>query len=156
MAILIGIIVSIWGGLYWRNKHEVAKETYYNELNGYAFELIECNQGANHYGEREYYKIFPNRRGLYLFVAWHDPFDCDDPDCDLESKMDTVWFNYKKTPNHAIMFETGLLSGDRKWKSVIYDPYNEELDVLMDDTYYEPLQIVEKSVNRDLVEQIFE
>ena len=155
-VILAVIIGFIWGGISWKNQREVAKETYYNSLDGYAFELIECNQGANHYGEREYYKIFPDGRGLYLFVAWHDPIDCDDPECDLESRMDTVWFDYKKTPNNAIMFEAGLLSNNKRWKSVIYNPYTEELEVTKEDPYYEPLQIVEESVKQDLVKQIFE
>lgn len=58
-------------------KHKLAKQTFYSEQKDYAFELYEMNQGANHYGEREYYKFFSDGTGLYLFESWHDPMDCD-------------------------------------------------------------------------------
>lgn len=155
LVILIGIIVAIWGGLYWKNKHEVAKETYYNELDGYAFELYEFNQGANHYGEREYYKFLPGGKGLYLFVSWHDPMDCKDADCDLESRQDTVWFNYKLSGNNRILFETGFLSGFTGHESVTWDPVGNEIYVGDPDQEYKLLRINDETINWDLVEQIF-
>lgn len=155
-VILIGIVVSVWGGLKLKEHHEVSKQIYYDNLDGYAFELVESNQGANHYGEREYYKFFPNGKGLYFFVSWHDPMDCREAGCDLKSRMETIWFDYKINKYNGLEFEAGLLSDNKRRKCITYNPYLQELEVINAHSDYEPLQIQEESINWDLVEEIFD
>lgn len=50
IAIIILVVLLI--GNITIEKHQTAKQSYYESLDGYAFELTEFVQGANHYGER--------------------------------------------------------------------------------------------------------
>lgn len=90
---IVGLICVVIILVKMNFNHKSAKEDYYNSIDDYAFELVECNQGANHYGEREYYKFFTNGTGLYLFISWHDSFECSG-DCNLSAQTDTLTFRY--------------------------------------------------------------
>lgn len=104
-------------------KIKTAKEDYYKSIEDYAFEIVEINQGANHYGEREYYKFFPNGMGLYLFVSWHDQSECVG-DCDLSAHTDTLTFQYHVTGNTIIYprWIEGEMSGDPKNDKISINP----------------------------------
>lgn len=120
--IMLGIIIT---GVVVYNivqTHKVAKQTYYNELGGYAFELIEPNQGANHYGEVEHYKFFSNGTGFYMFESWHDVQNCYELGCDLEARCDTATFSYEVKGNTIYFnrdFTTGLFSADSPIEIII-------------------------------------
>lgn len=117
LLIMIGIIVISTITFNLIQEHKVAKQIYYNELEGYAFELINMEHGANHYAETEYYKIFSNGTGFYMIESMHDPMDCDDPECNLDSRVDTVTFKYDVIDHNKIIFRT------------IYDIYDHEIYV---------------------------
>jgi len=125
---------------------------FYNNLDGYAFELIEPNQGANHYGEIEHYKFFNNGTGFYLFESWHDPMDCDDPDCNLEAHTDTATFTYKIISHNRIVFKKRKPMYDKP-SIITIDNYNQQV-VVNEEDY--PLQLQEESVNWNEVEKILE
>lgn len=134
------------------NKQLTAKEDYYNSIDDYAFELVECNQGANHYGEREYYKFFTNGTGLYLFVAWHDPSDCDGG-CDLSSQTDTLTFNYKVYGN-TISYPRwikGVMGGDPTQDVILIDPISQSFELDEDDIrFIDPDKVDWNKVNEIL------
>ena len=133
--------------------HTVAKQRYYEGLDGYAFELVRFMQGANHYGEREYYKFFSNGTGFHLFEAWHDKSDCNDLDCTLESRSDTITFNYSVKGHRIIVFDQGLLSDMKEQATVVLDVDNRE--IVVGEQYY-PLQLSTAPVNWDEVKKITE
>lgn len=154
-VILVSIIILIWGGINWRDKHKVAKQTSYNEITDFAFELVDPNQGANHYGEVEYYKFFSNGTGLYLFESWHDPMDCDEPGCELEARTDTAYFSYDVMDEHVLFGRNpkGLSSfydqGQDTWIMLL--PEQEE--IYIHEKEY-PLHLREESVKWDEVIKI--
>lgn len=135
--------------------HKVAKQTYFNELDGYAFELIEPNQGANHYGEIEHYKFFSNGKGFYMFESWHDVQNCYELDCDLEARCDTTTFSYEVVDNSIYFnrdFTTGLSSGGTPIELIInINDFGKE--IYIGEEYY-PLQVVEETINWDETEKI--
>lgn len=94
--LLVLLLTFVFIKIY--SNHKTAKEDYYNSVDDYAFELVEYNSGANHYGETEYYKFFTNGTGLYLFIAWHDTSECDG-ECDLSAQTDTLTFKYSVNGN---------------------------------------------------------
>lgn len=143
-AIMIGIIIIGTISFSLVQKHKAAKQTYYNEKDGYAFELKEFNQGANHYGEREYYKFFSDGTGLYLFESWHDPMDCNDPDCTLEARTDTATFRYNVINHCTVVFKKRSPSIYDSLSSVTINLNNQQIYVREEDY---PLMLNEKSVN---------
>ena len=151
LAVTLLVIAAIFLSGKMMQVHSVAKQTYYEGLDGYAFELVEFNQGANHYGEREYYKFFSNGTGFYLFESWHDQLDCDDPQCDLVARTDTMTFKYKVVNHDKVVFEKGLMSDFKGKANVFLDTYNRE--IVVDEDYY-PLQKGSAPVNWEEVMKI--
>lgn len=137
-------------------KHKTAKQTFYNEHKEYAFELVEANQGANHYGEIESYKFFSNGTGIYLFESWHDPMDCDESGCSLEARTDTAYFNYDVVNYDMLVFgrnpkgESTYLDANQK-TYVMLLPKEKQIYV-HEDNY--PLQVRDESINWDEVMKI--
>lgn len=154
-AIFIGITIVGIGSYYLVQKHKVAKQTFYNEITDFAFELVDPNQGANHYGEIEYYKFFSNGTGLYLFESWHDPMDCDEPGCDGEARIDTAYFSYDVMDEHV------LFGRNPKGLSSVYDQGQdtwimllpEQEEIYIHEKEY-PLHLREESVKWDEVIKI--
>lgn len=128
IGVIIVILVTFFSfNLY--SKHKTAKEDYYNSVDNYAFELVECNQGANHYGEREYYKFFTNGTGLYFFLAWHDTSECDGG-CDLTAQTDTLTFKYTVYGN-TISYPRwirGVMGGDPTQGTISIDPVSQSVE----------------------------
>lgn len=155
LVIFIGITIVGVGSYYLVQKHNVAKQDSYNEITDFAFELYDFNQGANHYGEREYYKFFCNGTGVYLFESWHDPMDCDEPGCDLEARADTAYFTYEVMDGHVLFGRNpkGLSSfydqGQDTWIMLL--PEQEE--IYIHEKEY-PLQLSEETVKWDEVTKI--
>lgn len=149
--IMVGLIIigSIGFKLY--KNHKDGKQTYYKELGGYAFELIDANQGANHYGEIEYYKFFSNGTGVYMFESWHDPMDCHDPECNLESFVDTLSFRYDVVNYDMLVFERNPKSYssyyDEKQQTYIMLLPEEKKIFIHEENY--PLQVNEETINWD-------
>jgi len=152
--IMLGIIITGIVGYNIVQTHKVAKQKYYNELGGYAFELIEPNQGANHYGEVEHYKIFSNGTGFYMFESWHDVQNCYELGCDLEARCDTATFSYEVKGNTIYFnrdFTTGLCSADSPIEIIInINDFVKEI-YIGEENY--PLQVVEESINWDETEK---
>lgn len=152
IAIIILVVLQI--GNIAIEKHQYAKQSYYESLDGYAFELTEFVQGANHYGEREYYKFFSNRTGFYLFESWHDEADCNELNCNLENRTDTMTFKYIVKDHNKIIFEKGLKADDDKGQStIVLDVVNREILVDEDDYL---LQVNDETINWDEVMKIIE
>jgi len=155
MSIMLGILIIGWAIFGLIQKHKVSKQTSYNEQKDYAFELYDFNQGANHYGEREYYKFFSDGTGLYLFESWHDPMDCDEPGCDLEARTDTAYFSYDVMDGHL------LFGRNPKGLSSIYDQGQdtwvmllpEQKEIYIHEKEY-PLQLIEETVKWEEVTKI--
>lgn len=150
-AITVIILAAFLLGGKMMQAHSVAKQRYYEELDGYAFELTRFMQGANHYGEREYYKFFSNGTGFHLFEAWHYESDCHDPDCSLESRTDTLTFTYSVKAHKKIIFDEGVLSDMKEQATVVLDIDNKE--IVVDEQYY-PLQLSTSTINWDEVIKI--
>lgn len=155
LAIFIGITIVGVGSYYLIQKHNVAKQDFYNEITDFAFELYDFNQGANHYGEREYYKFCNNGTGAYLFESWHDPMDCDEPGCDLEARTDTAYFSYDVMDGHLLFGRNpkGLSSyydrGQDTWVMLL----PEQKEIYIHEKEY-PLQLSEETVKWEEVTKI--
>ena len=155
LGIFIGIAFVGISTYYLLQKHKVAKHEAYNEITNFSFELYDFNQGANHYGEREYYKFFCNGTGLYLFESWHDPMDCDEPGCDFEAHTDTAYFSYDVMDGHL------LFGRNPKGLSSFYDQEQntwvmllpEQKEIYIHENEY-PLQLSEETVNWEEVTKI--
>lgn len=155
LVIFIGIAIVGVGSYYLLQKHKTAKQDSYNEITDFAFELYDFNQGANHYGEREYYKFFSNGTGLYLFESWHDPMDCDEPGCDLEARTDTANFTYI-VDGDMLMFgrnPKGLSSFYDKDQNTNVMLLPEQEEIYIHEREY-PLQLDEETVKWDEVSKI--
>ena len=126
VVVIIAITSLVVTIVKWQNN---AIQRYYDHLDGYAFEMTDFNQGANHYGEREYYKIFPDGTGFYMFQSWHDATDCNDPGCDLESRTDTMTFRYRVEGNDRIVFEKGIDSFLGGMLSIHIDIPNHQVEI---------------------------
>lgn len=151
---IIGVLVVILAIWTWNRIHEkqlraatTDKEDYYHSLDDFVFEMQEFNQGANHYGEQNYYKFFDNGTGFYLFVAWHDKSECDG-DCDLTAKTDTTSFTYTVSPK-GISYPT--MNGWIGNNVIPIDVQSHTISFEQGDTRY----INPEKVNWDKVEQLF-
>lgn len=156
LAIFIGIAILGVSSYYFAQKHKVAKQSAYNEITDFAFELVDPNQGANHYGEIEYYKFFSNGTGLYLFESWHDPMDCDEPGCELEARTDTAYFSYDVMDGFHLLFgrnPKGLSSFYEKGQDTWITLLPEQGEIYIHEKEY-PLQLKEETVKWDEVTKI--
>ena len=144
VVITIIIMAVLLVGKQIIHKHQTAKQSYYESLNDYAFELTEFNQGANHYGEREYYKFFCDGTGFYLYESWHDKADCNEQNCDLEARTDTMTFKYNVKDHNKVIFDKGLKSDYKGQTTIVLDLSNKEI-VVDEDDY--PLQVNNETIN---------
>ncbi len=152
LAITVIIIAAFLLGGKMIQAHSTAKQRYYEGLDKYAFELTRFMQGANHYGEREYYKFFSDGTGFQLYEAWHDMADCHDPNCSLESRTDTMTFTYRVKDHRELFFGEGP-SGAEEQAAVVLDVNNRE--IIVDEQYY-PLQLSTAPINWAEVKKIIE
>lgn len=155
LAILIGIVIIGFVIYSLVQKYRTGKQTSYEERTDYAFELIDANQGANHYGEIEHYKFFDDGTGLYLFESWHDPMDCDEPDCDLKAYTDTAHFTYD-VDGYNLMFERNPKSlssyyAPKQNTNIMLLP--DERQIYIHENEY-PLQVIDETINWDKVTSI--
>ena len=153
LLIMLGVIILGVAVFCTVQAHKVAPKTFYDELNDYAFELAENNQGANHYGEIELYKLFSNGRGVYLFESWHDSQNCYEPGCELETRCDTVSFSYMVNDNTIYFdrnFTIGINSGNTP-VSIYIDEYTKKITTSKDCF---PLYVVEQSTNWNEVKKM--
>ena len=150
LLILIGILVI--GAITFKTIQNHKEANIYQEQKVYAFELRDFRNGANHYGEMEYYKFFSDGTGLYLFESWHDPMDCNDPECDLESRTDTAQFKYDIKNGNMLFFKTSP-KGFSSSYDIVVKLLPEERTIYIDENKY-PLQVNTESINWTEVSKI--
>lgn len=143
LLILIGILVI--GAITFKTIQNHKEANIYKEQKVYAFELRDFRNGANHYGEMEYYKFFSDGTGLYLFESWHDPMDCKDPECDLVSRTDTAQFKYDIKNGNMLFFKTSPKGFSSSYDMVV-KLLPEEQTIYIDENKY-PLQVNTESIN---------